>query len=298
MKVAGLGQCSLDYIALLERFPVEDTKEEVLEFSIQGGGPVATALVSLARLGVNTGFQGLVCDDDAGRTIMKGLKKEGVDIASVKVRKGGRSQTAFILVNKKSGSRTILWAKPAGELRASEVDSAMIKSAGLLLVDGLMRKASLKAVRIAKKAGVPVMLDAGRVREGMLELAGLSDFVVASAEFARGLGLSPKAALKKLSSLGVKSATITLGRKGSVTWSENRIFSQDAFKVKALDTTGAGDVFHGGYAYGLLRGWDIEKTVKFASAFAALKCLKLGGRSGIPTLKQTLAFIRNRTERP
>ncbi|MBI2413581.1 MAG: sugar kinase [Deltaproteobacteria bacterium] len=293
MKVAGLGQCSLDYIALLERYPVEDTKEEATKLLIQGGGPVATALVSLARLGVRTEFTGVVSDDDAGSLIIKGLKDEGVGVRNIKVRKGGASQTAFIVVNGRTGSRTILWKRPTvTPLKSTEVNAEFLKGADFLLLDGLMKDASLKAGRLAGKLGVPVMLDAGKVRDGMLELARLSDYIVASEEFARNLKLSPKDALSYLAASSPRAVTITLGKKGSVTWQNGKVFTQKAFRVKAVDTTGAGDVFHGGYIYGVLQKWDIRKTVEFASAFAALKCRKPGGRAGIPTLNETLRFIK------
>ncbi|MBI5642372.1 MAG: sugar kinase [Deltaproteobacteria bacterium] len=292
MKVAGLGQCSLDYISIVRDYPKENTKEEILDLTVQGGGPVATALVSLGRLGVKTSFAGVVSDDRAGAEIKKGLKEEGVDIRGLKVRKGGKSQTAVIVVNKKSGSRTILWQRPTVKaLQKDEVNEAFIKGKDFLLLDGLMKDASIKAAKIAKKSGVPVMLDAGRVRPGMIELIELSDYVVGSEEFAKGLKLPPKDALLKLSAAG-KTVTITLGERGNITSQNGIIFNQRAFKVKAVDTTGAGDVFHGGYIYGLLNGWDIKKTVEFASAFAALKCLKPGGRAGIPTLSETLRAVR------
>lgn len=291
--VAGLGQCSLDYIALLDGYPGEDTKKEVSGFTVQGGGPVATALVALSRLGVKTCFMGRVSDDDAGAEIRKGLLKEGVDIKGLKVKKGGASQLAVILVNAKKGTRTICWQRPTvAPLLPKDVDPSIIRKKDFLLLDGLMKEASLKAAEIARANRIPVMLDAGRVRPGMLRLAALSDYIVCAEEFAKGLRLTPKEALQRLSLFKPKAATVTLGRKGSLTWCGGRIFSQPAFKIEAVDTTGAGDVFHGGYICGLLRGWGIERTVEFASAFAALKCLKPGGRAGIPDFGKTLSFIK------
>ncbi len=292
MRVFGLGQCSLDHIAAVRKYPEEDSKEEALELTVQGGGPVATALVSLSRLGVRTAFAGVVSDDRAGAEIIEGLKAEGVDTRGLKVKKGGSSQTAFIIVSRK-GLRTIIWRRPdVPELDPEDINASLIKGADFVLLDGLMMKASLKAAMMARRFNVPVMLDAGRVREGMRELAGSSDYIVCSEEFARGLGSTPREALFKLSSLGPRAATVTLGKKGSITWSDGKTFVQKAFRVKAVDTTGAGDVFHGGYIWGLLNGWDMKKTVRFASAFAALKCLKPGGRLGIPSLRRTLEFLK------
>lgn len=298
MKVAGLGQCSLDYIAAVDGFPAEDTKEEALSMTIQGGGPVATALVSLSRLGVRTFFMGSVSDDRAGEEIKRGLREEGVDTRGLKVKKGGFSQRAFIIVNRANGSRTILWQRPsAGGLSPRGLDPALIRNKDLLMLDGLMAGASLKAAKIARSSGVPVMLDAGSLREGILDIAALSDYIVASADFARELAGTPLAAIKKLSALRPAAITVTLGEKGSLTWHGDRILRLPAFRVRAVDTTGAGDVFHGGYAYGILKGWDMRKTVEFASAFAALKCLKPGGRAGIPALGRTLRFMKGGSAR-
>lgn len=291
MKAVGLGQCSLDYITLLNGFPVEDTKKEVSDFVVQGGGPVATALVTLSRLGVKTSFMGRVSDDHAGVEIRKGLREEGVGIKGLLVKKGGKSQSAFIAVNGRNASRTILWQRPTvPPLAASEVDPALLRGAGILLLDGLMMEASAHAAALASKMGIPVMLDGGRVRPGMLKLAAICDYAVCSEEFATGMKMGVEEALVKLSKGRARAVTITLGRKGSVTLHNGRVFTQKAYKVKAVDTTGAGDVFHGAYAYGVLNGWDIEKTVEFASIVAAMKCRKPGGRTGIPTLEEAMGF--------
>ncbi len=293
--VTGIGQASIDYIAVVDGYPAEDTKHEAKGLAVEGGGPVATALVGLSRLKVKAFLMGVVAADDAGKAIIKGLEDEGVDVSGVRVRRSGESQRAFIIVNRKDGTRTIVWKRPTAKmLMAREIDRAQIAGSDMLILDGLMSAASLKAAAIAREAGVPVLLDAGRVREGMMELCALSDYVVGSAEFAAGLGLSPQKAVERLSKSGCRAATITLGRIGSVTFCEGRLIVQKGFDVDALDTTGAGDVFHAGYAYGVLMGWTIEKTLEFASAFAAIKCMSIGGRGGIPTLSRTMRFIREK----
>ncbi len=292
MRVAGLGQCSLDYLMVLDSYPREDTKKEVLEWAVQGGGPVATALVALSRLGVKTSFMGLVSDDDAGKLIKKGLVEEKIDIRDMVIRKGGKSQTAFIVVNNKNGKRTIVWQRPTVKsIRPLEVKKDFLKGANFLLLDGLFSEASIKAAKMARAIKIPIMLDAGRMRKGMYELLQSSDYIIASEEFGRKFAGSPKRALKELMMFQPKAATITLGDKGSITISGREEFHQPAFIVDVVDTTGAGDVFHGGYIYGLLQGWEIRKTLKFASAFAALKCRRLGGRAGITGFKEAFKFI-------
>ncbi len=293
MRVVGLGQCSLDYIAVTDGYPAPDTKFEAAGMLVEGGGPVATALVALSRLKVKTRFAGVIGADRAGAEILRGLKLEGVDTASLVTRRAGCSQTANIIVDRSNATRTIIWRRATAKpLTAKEVRGPFIKGADFLLLDGLMARASIKAAGIARTLGVPVMLDAGSLRPGMVELAASADYVVCSEGFAREYARTPALALKALESIGVRTATVTLGRGGSVTLADGVSFKVPAFKVRAVDTTGAGDVFHGGYVYGLLKGWEIKKTVTFASAFAALKCRAPGGRSGIPSLSKTLKFMR------
>jgi ribokinase len=297
MLVTGIGQCSLDYLARVEDYPEADAKCEVLRWEEQGGGPVATALVALRRLGVEARFYGVVGDDEAGGKIRASLVEEKVDVGGLKVRRGASSQTAFIVADGR-GRRTIFWRKPSGApLGPEELGRGFLEGADFLLLDGLMPGVSLHAAGKAGESGVPVMLDAGRVREGTLDLARLSDYVAASEEFGRQLGLSdcletPEEFMRKAGGLFPGVFTITLGQRGSVTLSGGEVIYQPAFPVDVVDTTGAGDVFHGGCVFGLLKGWEPRQALRFASALAALKCRRPGGRAGIPTLEETLTFLR------
>ncbi|GAB4387812.1 MAG: sugar kinase [Thermodesulfovibrionales bacterium] len=297
MLVAGIGQCSLDYLALVDAWPEADTKEEVLLWEEQGGGPVATALAALSRLGVRCRFAGVAGDDPEGEKIRRSLEAEGVEAPGLIVRPGASSQTAFIVVERGTARRTIFWRRPSGRpLAPGELPAGFLEGSSFLLLDGLMEEVSMHAAGEARRLGVPVMLDAGRVREKTVALAGLSDYVVGSEEFARGLGWSGEAEgfKKTASGLCPGVVTITLGERGSVTYAGGEVLRQGAFPVEAVDSTGAGDVFHGGYVYGLLRGWGLRETLRFASALAAMKCTRLGGRAGIPGLAGVEAFLRER----
>ena len=295
MLVTGLGQCSLDYLSLVDVYPQVDTKKEVLEWHEQGGGPVATALVALSRLGVSCRFYGMTGDDEAGGKIRQSLADEGLDVQGLVKRRESASQLAFIAVEKSTAKRTIFWRRPSGKvLQPDELGEDFLLGSNFLLIDGLMMDASFAAVKKAKEMHVPVMLDAGSARPGILELARLCDYVVASEVFAEGLGweLMPESLLKEYVSLGVTALTVTHGEGGSITVSDDRIIRMPAFTVEAVDTTGAGDVFHAGYIYGLLQEWDLERVVRFASALAAMKCLQMGGRKGIPRLADVMQFLR------
>lgn len=297
MMVTGLGQCSLDYLALVDSYPEADTKTEVLEWHEQGGGPAATALVALARLGIPCSFHGVVGDDDAGGKIRRSLADEGIDTSGLKVVKKGVSQIAFIAIEKATAKRTIFWRRPSGgTLQADDLGEDFLNASSFLLLDGLMADVSLYAAAKARALNIPLMLDAGRDRPGMVRLARLCDYVVASEEFAKDLGwpLAEDVLSREREKFGVAALTVTLGERGSMTASGEGAFYVPAFRVDAVDTTGAGDVFHGGYVYGLLRRWNLRDTVTFASALAAMKCMRMGGREGIPRLPEVIRFLAER----
>jgi ribokinase len=305
--VAGFGQCSMDFIGVAEGFPGEDQKWETLPWETQGGGPAATAMVALSRFGVSTRFMGVVSDDPAGKLIREGFRAEGVDASFVIERPGGSSQQAFILANRRSGTRTIFWARPSvAPIRPDEITDEItgrfLEGASMLLVDGLMTQSAAVAAMRAKGMKIPVMFDAGSIREEAreptLELAALCDYVVCSEVFSSALtggrhGGRHEETLEKLIEMGAKAAAVTLGKGGSLNVSRDDrvIFHQPAFGVDAVDTTGAGDVFHAGYVYGLINGWTLKDTARFASAVAAMKCRVPGGRAGIPSVKEAVEFM-------
>lgn len=297
MTVTGLGQCSLDYLALVDSYPESDTKKEVIELNQQGGGPVATALVTLSRLGIDCRFHGITGDDEEAAEIVESLEAECIDVRGLIQRPGQTSQIAFIVIEQRTARRTIFWKRPSGKaLQAEELGERFLVGSQFLLLDGLMEDASLFAAHKARELKIPVMLDAGRVRPGMLEIARLSDYLVASEEFARDLewGLSGDTLQRAREKLGVKILTITRGIEGSITVSEEGAIHMPGFTVEAIDTTGAGDVFHGGYIYGILHGWHLRDIIVFASATAAIKCMKLGGRAGIPRIGEVRTFLKKK----
>jgi sulfofructose kinase len=294
-RVVGLGQACVDFLGRVPLFPQEDGKAELLDLHRQCGGPVSTALVTLCRLGVSCSFLGSVSDDPFGADIVQGLTDEGVDASYLKVLPGYSSQFAFIAISRTSGNRTIFWHRGSvPHLTKDQVDLSPFTGAEILHLDGLMIEASLEALQQAKAGGLKVVLDAGTMREGSLELASSVDILIASARFADplvGSGARSEKALEALCRLGPKVVVMTLGRKGSLGWDGGEQVWGKAFPVEAVDTTGAGDVYHGGYIYGLLQGWSMTECMRFASAVAALKCREIGARKGIPRLKEVKEFM-------
>jgi len=295
----GLGYTALDYLGVVPHLPRDDTKLEVRDFTIQGGGPTATAMVTLRRLGLASAFIGKVGDDGFGVRMLDELRREEVDVSSVVVERGATSQFAFIMVDERTAARTILWTRNGvSPLAVEEVNLGLVASADALLIDDLEPRAALVAARAARERGIPVLIDAGSLRPGIRELLPLCDYIIASEHFAEQISGSGKmgAALDALSAFGPKAAAVTLGERGSISFAEGRYIEVNGFAVEAVDTTGAGDVFHGAYLFGVLQGWDAFRSAVFANAVAALKCRRLGGRAGIPSFREAVAFIER--ERP
>ena len=288
-QVYGLGQCCLDYVGKVDTYPLPDVKCEFTEMVIQGGGPVATALVALARWSISCTFTGVIGDDQFGSIIKETLEDEDIDTGGLLVRQGSDSQFAFILAEPGVGRRTIFWRRPTGSPPSpEEIDYSSIRKAEVFHTDGLFTEVSLAAASAAKEAGVQVVVDAGSLRGGMLDLARLSDYFLASETFADelvGQG-KPLQACHELAELGPHVVGVTLGPKGYVALARGRIIERPAYQVEPVDTTGCGDVFHAGFIYGLLKRWKVEKSLDFAAWTAAQVSLKLGGRAGIPQLER------------
>jgi sulfofructose kinase len=286
LDVFGLGQCALDHIGRVDPFPDLDTKAELLEnLVIAGGGPVATALVALTRWGWSCTLASVVGDDDAGARILASLEEERIDLRGVVTRPGGASQFAFVAVEARGGQRTIFWRRPTGQpLRPDEVDGERLRSSRIFLTDGLQIESSLAAARVARDARVPVVVDGGTLRDGMLDLVRLADVAIVSERFATQLvgGDDPRGACRRVAELGPTLAGVTLGARGWVALDEQRALEGAAYRVEAVDTTGCGDVFHAGFVHGELCGWPRARSLDFAAWAASRVALAVGGRAGIP----------------
>ena len=288
VQVVGLGQVCVDYVGRMPAYPVEDAKMEMAALFTSCGGPAATALVTLARLGISTSLLSGISDDPFGVRIAGSLKKERVDMSCLKITPGHASQFAFIAVTAGEGKRTIFWNRSsAPPPTREEVRMDCFPNARILHLDGLMIDAAKEAAKQAKASGMTVVMDAGTLREGTLDLLSRVDILIASETFADPL-VGEKAprerALQRLKELGPRQVVMTLGSEGSMGLDKDEMVRREAFPVVSKDTTGAGDVYHGGYIYGLLQGWNMPDCMAFASAAAALKCMNGGGWRGIPKL--------------
>ncbi len=294
--VVCLGCCCWDVMALCDEYPCLDQKRPLGEMCEQGGGQAATASAAIAKLGGSVAFVGRIGDDTYGANIRGALEDVGVDVSwGLQVVPGARSQWAFCVAEKATGQRAIFWrASSTGGMGAADLDRAKVIDARAVLVDGHHPAASIAAARWAHEAGVPVVADLERHRPDLDELLSLTTYPVLPEDFAlewagaatfeeAGGRLAPKAG---------GTLVITLGTRGSVAFTPKGLHHQPAFVMDpVVDTTGAGDVYHGAFALAIGRGQSLEEAMRFASAAAAASCRALGGRAGLATADEVEAML-------
>ena len=292
-----LGLNALDHLVVVPHYPEFNTKIPFLSHTVAPGGQAATAMVALARLGLRARYIGKVGDDDFGRVQIQSLLSEGVEASGVGIVEGAQSQSAFIIIDRESGERTILWHRDDRlTVTADEVDREMVTSARALHLDGHDVEASIQAARFAREAGIPVVIDIDNLYPGAEELLPLVDFLISSSSFPERLTgeRDMKVALKIIhEQTGSLFVAATMGVEGVMAYFRGQYFHSPAFKVECRDTTGAGDAFHGGFIYGLLAGYSVEATLRFANAVAALKCRALGGRTSLPSRDEVNALLES-----
>jgi sulfofructose kinase len=292
VQIAAVGLACLDFLALAKQVPTGGTGP-MQRLEIQGGGLTATAAVAAARLGAQVQLLTRVGDDDVGRQVLDELIRERVELIGSPAVADGQTACSVVMVDPDGGDRTIYHFRGnALERETQAPDVSFVRSSQALLVDAFWCDAALAAATAAREAEVPVVADfaPGAEVEG---LAGLVDaFIVPESWATARAGGGHEEALRVLHSYGAKIGVVTAGRLGCWYSSGSESGHCPAFEVTVVDTTGAGDVFHGAFAYALARKWDIAHSVEFAAAVAALKCRALGGRAGIPNLAETLEFLR------
>ncbi len=302
VDVVGVGLNAMDYISVMSEFPRPNSKLELRRVRLEPGGQVATALTTCRRLGLSARYIGSVGSDDLGRLQIESLRSEGLDVDFLRVVEGATSQIAFILVEEGVGERTILWHRDA-RLRFPAADLAResISTARLLHLDGRDSEAALVAARWANETGIPVVIDIDQIYDPSTEeLLRRVDYLIAAEDFAGRVTsrTDPEGVVRALGErYGARVTGVTLGERGAVFLEEGRLAESAAFDVPVVDTTGAGDVFHGAFIFGVLEGWALEEAVRFAHGVAAMKCMKWGARAGIPGLEEVRGFLDGAKER-
>lgn len=292
--VVGFGVNALDLIGVTDGYPEPDKKAPLLEFDVQGGGMVATALAACARLGLRVRYIGKVGGDFWSRVSLRTLSKEGVDVRHVIRVKGSPGHVSLVVADRSSGTRTLFYRRPpAYSIRVEELDRAALTAGRLLHVDGIDAAAALQAVKWAREARMRVTMDGERIVEGIEEVWPLVDLLVCNPGFVRATTghAALEDGLRDLADRGPARVAVTLAGEGVLGLEGGRWVRIPGFRVEAVDTNGAGDVFHGACAFGELRGWPLPWTLTFANAVAAMKCRHLGGRRGIPRLPDVRDFL-------
>jgi sulfofructose kinase len=301
VDVVGVGINATDTVIRLPRFPALDSKVEFISSAVLPGGQVASAMVACQRWGLRTRYAGRVGDDFAGELQRKEFEQAGVE-AHLKVIPGTQSQTSFILVDEPSGERTVLWNRSAEmTIRPEDIQREWVVNARSLLVDGHDTAAAATVARWAREAKIPVTADLDNLYSGVEVLLENVDFLVCSQEFpARITG--EKDLLKALPAMQKRFrnrlAAATLGRDGVLAWDGERFRYGPAFIVETVDTTGAGDIFHGAFVYAQLAGWKLDEQLAFSCAAAALNSTKLGARGGIAPLAEVREVMRGGKTHP
>jgi sulfofructose kinase len=284
VDAVGVGLNATDTLIRLPHFPAFDSKVEFLAAEVRPGGQAASAMVACQSWGLRTRYVGKVGDDAAAQLQRDEFTRAGVEARLIAV-PGCESQVAFILVDRETGERTILWRRdPRLALRPEELRREWIVRARALQGDGHDARAAARAARWAREAGIPVTADLDNLYPGVEAVLENVDYLLASRDFPTRL-TGDTDLLKSLPQIqrryGCRVTGVTLGRQGTLAWDGSQFHYAPAYRVNTVDTTGAGDIFHGAFICGLLQGWPLGRSLEFSCAAAALNCTAVGARAGI-----------------
>ncbi len=293
--VCAFGGACWDLLSLVPRYPELDEKIQIEQLSMQGGGLAGTAAATVARLGGRVAIFSRIGDDSFGDSIRQSFEDEGVDTTWLAEIPGARSHFSLCIVDGVTGKRTILYDYGGkGTFGVDEIDWEALLDCRCLMSDSHHGDTSLTAVRRARDAGIPVVLDLEREKPLSTELLAAASHPVLPRRYAlEASGCdSVEDAGRALLARGPEVVVITLGPDGATGFRGDQMIHQPAIPVApVIDTTGAGDVFHGAFAYGVALGWDLGQNLRFSAAVAALKCRRLGGRAGIPTMDEVREYL-------
>ncbi|EBM6976223.1 sugar kinase [Salmonella enterica] len=293
VRIACVGITVMDRIYYVEGLPTEGGKYVAKRYTEVGGGPAATAAVAAAKLGAQVDFIGRVGDDDTGNSLLAELESLGVNTRYTRRYTQARSSQSAIMVDAKGERIIVNYPSPDLLPDAGWLNDIDFSQWDVVLADVRWHDGAKQAFTLARQAGVMTVLDGDITPQDISELVALSDHAAFSElGLARLTGMSEAIdALKKAQMLTNGHVYVTRGSEGCNWLEKAAVRHQPGFTVEVVDTTGAGDVFHGALAFGLARGYAIEEAVRFASGVAALKCTRPGGRAGIPDCEQTRSFL-------
>ncbi len=295
-KVVGIGACVLDTLITIPNFPPEDTKLRATSTKLVGGGPTATGIVAVSKLGIESEFIGVLSNDSSGSYLKGDFEKYGVKTDNIDFLDGFRAFTSCIWLNSAEGTRTCVFDK--GNLPPLTLDEKKInaiKNAELLMVDGNEMAAAVEAAKIAKANGTKVLYDCGGLYEGVADLLALTDIMIPSEEFAIGHTGEKDAAsaAKKLYELyHPEYVVVTRGKFGGLLYDGVAVTEYPIYPADVVDSNGSGDVFHGAFASAVVRGFTPIQCCHFSSCVSALKCMGVGARESVPDYDTAIDYLR------
>jgi sulfofructose kinase len=293
-QVIGFGENAVDQVCKVPGFPEHDTKVQMEKMLMLGGGTIATACSLCARYGLKTRYVGRVGDDDKGDFARREMDAEPMDCV-IEVVPNASSHFSLIIVDRPTGGRTILWERDPRLLYAEgELNPKALLEGQIMHLDGNDVSASIQAAIWARESGMKIFLDVDKVQDNVGQLLSRVDFAIPSIEFVKKFsGMEDwREGLRIVKEYCPGLVVVTLGEQGSAVLWNGDIHVYKAFPIKTVDSTGAGDVFHGAFIYGMVQGWSLERCMKFSNAAGGLACTRLGARSAIPTVEEVLALER------
>jgi sulfofructose kinase len=296
VDLVGVGLNAIDTLIPLRHFPDRGSKTEYSDASIMPGGQTATAVIACQTWGLSTRYVGKVGEDDAGQLHRREFARAGVDAQLITVPNAASPQSLIIV--DEGGERTVLCRRDERLLlQPSDLVRDWIVNARALHVDGFETAAATQASAWAHAAGIPVVADLDETYAGVEELIANVDYLIVSRDFPCRLTGERRLdqALRTIKSrFGCTITAATLGADGVLAWDGTQFHANPAYLVPVRDTTGAGDIFHAGFIYGLLQDWPLDRQLDFACAAAALNCTCSGARGGIGTvgaIEQLMATV-------
>ncbi len=295
--VVGVGDLCLDFTAATDVIPKTDMVSPLFFTASQGGGKVPTALVTLSRLGVSTALFATVGDDPAGRFCRQELADAGVNTNHMVVLPGEKTNLSICLAEQSTGGRSFLGKYDLRGILPEELDHDVIAGSKFIHL-WRVTPATIAAAELVRRSGGQVVYDADRYNRETEDYIDMTDVFICSEFFFRGMfgddvsGSALRRGLEEVRSRGPRIAVVTLGSRGYAGVDSDGYFQGPAYhNIRVVDSTGAGDVFHGAFIYGLLQAWDARRCAAFASAVSAIKCTVPGGRAGIPDAETTRRFM-------
>lgn len=293
MDVVGIETPCVDLLANIPKIPEANRGTRLQNYSWQGGGKVSSAMVAAARLGARCGMIGVVDGGTYGKFCLDDFKDHGIDVSRMIIDEDGETPFSIVLADDETHGRSIIYYPGTNRpLEISDLDKDYIQSASYLhlATDSPVAK---QAAIWAREKGRTVVYDADSYYPGIEDMIPLIDVFIASEFFYEALfkDKNYEANCKKIQEMGPDIVVFTLGEKGCVGVQGNEFFMEEGFSVEVMDTTGAGDVYHGAFIAGLLQGWDARRTARFSNAVSAIKCTRMGGRAAIPTFDTVMKFL-------